>query len=76
MNSKMNIVRCAYVDENGLQCHATSGTPYSDGWGNLSVMMHGIEAKEGWYCRDHSGALGQVLEDGALDDLHDDDKAA
>ena len=72
----MNIVRCAYVDENDLQCHATSGTPYADGWGNPSVMRHGIEVKEGWYCRAHSGALGQVLEDGALDDLHDDNKAA
>ena len=74
MNSKINVVRCAYVDENGLQCPATSGTPYSDGWLNLSVMRHGIE----WYCRAHSGAVGQVLEEGALDDLHEanDDKAA
>jgi len=74
----MNIVRCAYVDENGLQCHATSGTPYSDGWGNPSVMRNGIEVKEAWYCRDHNRGLGQVLEEGALDDLHDanDDKAA
>ena len=68
----MNIVRCAYVDENDLQCHATSGTPYADGWGNPTVMKHGIEVKEGWYCRAHSGALS------ARTDLHDadDDKAA
>ena len=66
----MNVVRCAYVDENDLQCHATSGTPYSDGWGNPLVMRHGIEVKEGWYCPAHSGA--------ALHNLHDagDDKAA
>jgi hypothetical protein len=70
MNGKMNIVTCAYVDENDLQCHATSGTPYSDGWVNLSVIRHGIELNEGWYCRAHSGA--------ALHDLlaADDDKAA
>ena len=66
----MNI-RCAFVDENGVQCAATTGTPYADGWGNLSVSRHGIHAKEGWYCRDHSPALKQDL-----DDLHDDDKAA
>ena len=73
----MNIVRCAYVDENDLQCHATSGTPYADGWGNPTVMKHGIEVKEGWYCRAHSGALSPVLEQGARADLHDadDDKA-
>jgi hypothetical protein len=66
---KMNI-RCAFVDENGLQCVATTGTPYGDGWSNLSVLRHGIDTKEGWYCRDHSGA--------ALHELHDaaDDKAA
>jgi hypothetical protein len=36
--NKMNIVRCAYVDEDGLQCHRTSGTPYADGWGNPSLL--------------------------------------
>ena len=74
----MNIVRCAYVNENGLQCHATSGTPYSDGWGNLSAMRHGIAVKGEWYCRDHNRPLGQVLEESAIDDPHDvaDDKAA
>jgi hypothetical protein len=60
-------VRCAYVDENGVQCPATTGTPYADGWG-LFAMPDSIEAKKGWYCRDHSRALGR--------DLHDDDKAA
>jgi hypothetical protein len=41
-------------------------------------MKHGIEVKEGWYCRAHSGALSPVLEQGARADLHDadDDKAA
>ena len=72
----MNIIKCAHVDENGLQCRATTGTPYADGWGNLSVLRHGIDVKEGWYCRDHNRASGQVLEEGGLDDLRDDDKAA
>ena len=66
----MNIVRCSYVDENDLQCHATSGTPHADGWSNPSVMRHGIEVTEGWYCRDHSGAALHNLRDDA------DDKAA
>jgi hypothetical protein len=65
--NKMNIVRCAYVDEDGLQCHRTSGTPYADGWGNPSLLRHGIDVGQ-WYCRGHNGPLGR--------DLHDDDKAA
>jgi hypothetical protein len=36
---KMNI-RCAFVDENGLQCVATTGTPYGDGWSNLSEARY------------------------------------
>jgi len=72
----MNIIKCAYADENGLQCRATTGTPYADGWGNPSVLRHGIHVKEGWYCRDHNRASGQVSEEGGLGDLHDHDKAA
>jgi len=72
----MNIVRCAFVDENGVRCPATSGTPYADGWvnpyadgwGYLSALTPGVDVREGWYCRDHSRALEH--------DLHDDDKAA
>jgi hypothetical protein len=39
-----------------------------------SVLRYGIEV-EGWYCRDDNRALGQVLEEGGLDDLHDDEAA-
>ena len=43
----MNIIKCAYVDENGLQCRATTGTPYADGWGNLSVFEARYRRKGG-----------------------------
>jgi hypothetical protein len=41
-------------------------------------MKHGLAVKGEWYCRDHNRPLGQVLEESAVDDLHDaaDNKAA
>jgi hypothetical protein len=37
-----------------------------------------MAVKGEWYCRDHNRALEQVLEESAINDLHDaaDDKAA
>ena len=60
----MTTFRCAFVDENGVQCLKTTEHPFTDGWasGEWSRFY-----PPGYYCPAHAAALDEVEEEGGLD---------